>query len=94
MWLGTVLEARIINRKIEIDLVPALRSSYSRERGRQLTVTQCSDSFAKVPARQEPWNKYRWRSRAAHVGAVREGTGALKRFPGRESSLRSKRTGV
>lgn len=52
VWIGTVLETRTTNRKIEIDLVPALGSSYSWGKGRQLTVTQCSDSLASVPARE------------------------------------------
>lgn len=60
VWIGAVLEARVINRKIKIDLdTAALRSSSFSERGRLLTVTQFRDSSAEVPTRVEPWNKYR-----------------------------------
>lgn len=88
-----MLEARITNRKIEIDLVPALRSSHSWERGRQLTVTQCRDSSAKVPAKGETWSTDEEAVRPSW-GEVGEGTEADNKLSRQRQQTLSKCTGV
>lgn len=52
-----MLEARITYRKIEIDLGPAPRSSYSGETGKQLTATECSGGSAKLSAEERGGGK-------------------------------------
>lgn len=86
VWTGTMLKARITNRKIEIDLVPALRSSHSWERGRQLTVTQCRDSSAKVPAKGETWSTEE-EAMQPTWGELEEAQKLITSFQGRDSSL-------
>lgn len=80
-----MLEARITTRKIEVDLVPALRSSYSWEQGRQLTVTQGSDSSARVPTKELGTED----EEARHSTWVEpeKAQKSIKSFPGRERNL-------
>lgn len=76
--IGTVLNAKLTNRKIAIDLFPAPRSSHSWERDRQLTAILqwqlCQGANMKKPCNPRGCSQKRHRSHQ-------------KRFPVRELSL-------